>query len=375
MALTKVVRTCELAYKKNRGGDSDRKFLNPHQIKTNLQPNNIKGRKTMNEEQEKIKRNTILVSITLGAMFGASVLLTGCPQPNNGVEPTPTPTPGVELDERANTTIGNGNYVMHNYMSHTYGAPVDAENNVDLVDIYLQRAEAYNKGLLDDFANSLKGRPDAQAYFNGFINEQKRIDYEQGVNIGFDGVINRINRFCKPIFEDMTRSLTETVDQFHLFCYYEALSNEVYKNGLGSDFGARSTNYNPQEDYEFNKSYLMSTWENVHSGMQFDRPFDFQDDYENNNCRQITNGLDQLLNKAAANMGNGITGADLRKVVKYSLNGIDGLDAMHDYYGDTVKTHDPKVCSPVEQEKTVSEVIYNICLESVRAQQQNSMSR
>lgn len=290
---------------------------------------------------------------------------------------TPTtqtpPKPVVELDERANTTIGNGNYVMHNYMSHTYGAPVDAENRVELVDVYLQRAEAYNMGLINDFEASLKGRPDAQAYFNEFINKQKRIDYEQGDNNGFDGVVCQINNYSKPIFEDIIRNLDTRLDRFKFMCYYRALSNEAYKNGFGDDWGVRSTNYDPKKDYEFDKSGAIMDFIDLHAYYNTDTPFDLQNDLENNHCRQITNGLDGLIAGVAPKMGNGITAEDLRKVVNYSFN-INALDAMHDRYGDTLKTHDPKVCSPVEREKTILDVMDKTTLEIFLAEEANGMT-
>lgn len=284
--------------------------------------------------------------------------------------------PGVELDERANTTLGNGNYVMHNYMSHTYGSPDATASTADRVDLYLQRAEVYNKGMIDDFAASLKGRPDAQAYFNQFINNQKGIQYEQNISNGFDPMINKINNYCKPIFVDMIETLDNHIDRINLLSYIGLYYCKEYKYAFGNNFGKQSSHFNPKEDYEFNKKVIFNRLKNNNDYYGLDEPFDVQNDFESKDCRQITEDLDRLFGKIAQKKGGNFTAADFRNCTMFAVNGVAGGDAMHDYYGDALENHAIGSCSPVERQETFIDVMLDKANELFYAEQeqQNGMT-
>lgn len=176
MALAKVVRTCELAYKKNQVRvESDRKFLNPHQTKTNLQPNNIKGRKAMNAKQKKMKFNSVIASIIWGAM-----VLTGCPQPNG---PTPEPTYPETLVDNEKETIKNLNGNTYSELLANIDTILNIENIPaeykaqlkEVRDVLANQeflAETYN----NLFSDSLIEKQEMATHENMSVREQKSND-------------------------------------------------------------------------------------------------------------------------------------------------------------------------------------------------------
>ncbi|MBR5867001.1 MAG: hypothetical protein IKZ04_03725, partial [Spirochaetaceae bacterium] len=107
-----------------------------------------------------------------------------------------------------------------------------------------------------------------------------------------------------------------------------------------------------------------------------DEPFDVQNDFENNNCRQITEDLDRLFGKIAQKKGGNFTAADFRNCTVIAVNGVAGGDAMHDYYGDVLKNHAVGSCASVEEQKTFIDVMFDRANELfyIVQEQQNGMT-
>lgn len=249
----------------------------------------------------------------------------------------------------ATTTIGNGKYVLSNFIT-SEGISIGDEK----VAQYVSNAETHIKGMANDFATSLNGRPNAQAYFSSFISNVNSINFTKQNYAGFDDGILDLSSHCEPIFENIIQNIDTTLDRYQFIRYYQALSNEVYKYGLGDRFTVKTTNHDPEGNYNYEKEDAIEGWIGLHDYNSVPQPFDMQIDIENNNCKNITAGMDTLLTAAANNMGNGITAADLRQVINLAFN-INSLDTMHDTSADLISTH--KTCDPVENRTLIDVMI------------------
>ena len=97
-----------------------------------------------------LKKAVSIIGLATGLGIG-TMMYTGCQQPT---EPTPT---GIEqeITDNYTTTLGNGNYVMHNFMV-TRGCSTLNES----VNKNLTKAESYIKGLVKGFSENLKAKYD-----------------------------------------------------------------------------------------------------------------------------------------------------------------------------------------------------------------------
>ena len=83
-------------------------------------------------------------------------------------DPTIDPDdPVVYGEEPYDKAIGNGNYILHNFIGEN--DKLTAENIVDGTNHYLGKAETYLKGLASKWNESMKDRPAAQNYFANLI--------------------------------------------------------------------------------------------------------------------------------------------------------------------------------------------------------------
>ena len=256
---------------------------------------------------------------------------TGTPEPEN---PTPE-NPGNENDDSrygtpCDKTMGNGNYVIHNFIGEDTDS-INVDNSMaKSLNYYLGKGETYVMGLVNKFSKSLQDRPAAQAYFQEFINAQKANKFQtlretMSNPYGFDRTVNGISNASEPVFENIIRNIDTNRDRALFIRCYQALSNEAYKYGLGSQNIASSSRLNYYQNIreEINNAWTAGTINN---------PFDINNDIDNQNCQQITNEMDNILIHTASNMGNDITANDLRQVINiantaYSLTAMENRAA------------------------------------------------
>lgn len=228
---------------------------------------------------------------------------------------------GIPCDK----TLGNGNYVLHNFIGEKENA-ASASTMAKDMNYYLGKGETYVMDLVDKFSESLQDRPTAQAYFNEFIHAQKSNEFqrlnENGKNpYSFDDTISGISVPCEPIFENMIRNIDTNRDRAMFITCYQTITNEAYKYGLGA---GRNGSNKQLDHYEDVREDIEFAW----TSKTINNPFDINDDIDNQNCRQITNELDSLLKQAANNIGNDVTANDLRQVINISTT-ANSLNAMH----------------------------------------------
>lgn len=276
-----------------------------------------------------IKKAVSVIGLATGLGIG-TMMYTGCQQPT---EPTPT---GIEqeITDNYTTTLGNGNYVMHNFMFDNNAAGTSAK-----VDTWLAKAETYMKGLSNGFSDDFKNSTNTN-YKNLITKLNDSETYEQSTMSGFDPVINIINNNCKPIFEEIISHVDDATaaDQCRFIVYYKSLSNEAYKYGFGKYFDGIKNYQEPQElEYESQKESIISYWTDINQSIS-ETPFDIAYDIETG-CTQITEQMDKLFTKHAIAEKMGIAKTDLRKLINLSLN-ISSLTAMHDETSTTLSTHD-----------------------------------
>ncbi len=281
---------------------------------------------------KKVIKKGLKVGVLGTALMAGTAMFTGCPNPNGPQNPgteIPTPeNPGNETDDSrygipCDKTMGNGNYVIHNFIGEKDNFASANTIGKDM-NYYLGKGETYVMGLVDKFSDSLQDRPAAQAYFQEFINAQKANEFQtlsetMSNPYGFDHTVNGISNASEPVFENIIRNIDTNRDR-HLFIRcYQALSNEAYKYGKGIASSSSRLEYYQNVREEINVAWTAGTINN---------PFDINHDIDNQNCQQITNEMDNILTHTANNMGNDVTANDLRQVINiantaYSLTAME----------------------------------------------------
>ena len=227
-------------------------------------------------------------------------------------------------------TMGNGNYVIHSFLGENTDN-INVDNSMaKSLNYYLGKGETYVMGLVDKFSKSLQDRPAAQAYFQEFINAQKANKFQtlretMSNPYGFDRTINGISNASEPVFENIIRNIDNNHDRVMFYTCYQALSNEAYKYGLGTWRNGSSNEMDYYNDVRDTTAYYWSS-------PVLSEPFDIDHDIDNQNCQQITNEMDSILNHTANNMGNDVTANDLRQVINiantaYSLTAMENRAA------------------------------------------------
>lgn len=285
------------------------------------------------EKLNKLK-NILKKSVKIGVAITLGTMLMGCPNPNGPQNPDnpgiEKPEPGKEQDEYgipSDKILGNGNYIIHSFIgeenSHLRAGQIAKD-----VNHYLGKGETYVKGLVNQFSNSLKDRPAAEAYFAQFINEEQNNEFQrmnEALNestYSFDKTIKGVAQPSVYIFENIIRNIDNNRDRAIFIRLYHALSNEAYKYGLGSYADVPSSQKNK---YEHNREIINNAW----TASVINNYFDINQDIDQQNCQQTTNEMDRLLNKAVKNMGNDVTVRDLQQVINIATT-ANSLGAMHD---------------------------------------------
>lgn len=243
-------------------------------------------------------------------------------------------------DERLHT-IGNGNYQFRNFMYET--GFVDEKVASSLND-----ARSYRNVMLGNLNKSLEGNSESQAYFADYIANLGSVQFiNRGSDqnpVDIDAPIVTLNEHHKPIMVNIIKKL-DPLDRKHFIVYFQTLSNEAYRIGYGNQFN------NSNEDYNKQKEFAQELWTNWNgNGKDFDITYD-SNGLNRDSAIAITNNLDNLLDTAAANIGNGVTAENLRAVVNNSFI-INSLDAIHD---STIQAHYLAGCMSLETKGTITD--------------------
>ena len=238
-------------------------------------------------------------------------------------------TSNSKYDTPYDKTLGNGNYFIHSFIGDKDG--ISYNTALEDVNHYVGLGETYINDLTNNFNRSLNGRTGAQDYFNFFTGLMNNDSYfqinTQNPASTIDLTTTTISRACEPIMADIVKNLNTPAERGIFMVAYDVMFNEAYKLGMGN---FRNTGNKMMDEYQDRKDYNKLKWDNsILTGSLFD----LNNDIDNNNCREVTNLTDQLLDTAVTNMNNrngyNITAADLRQVINMSLT-TKSLMAMHD---------------------------------------------
>ena len=230
-------------------------------------------------------------------VIGISIFtISSCDNSTNSGNEIDTSRYGAPCDK----VLGNGNFVIHNFVGEKAGSLSNLSMAED-VNYYLGKGETYVKGLIDDFSESTQNDPTAQNYFASFISQQKNNQfkklYENTRNpYGIDETINGIAEPCFPIFEDFLLNIDNNRDRAIFIHSLQAFFNEEYFFGLGSYRGKETP---LDEKYQKVRTEISRAW----SGKTINKPFDIDQDIDQNNCLQITQELTRNIKNIAPKMG------------------------------------------------------------------------
>jgi len=316
-----------------------------------------------------VMKKGVKIGVMGTALAASTMMFTGCPNPNGPQNPDnpgiEKPNPGDEqYGQPYDVKLGNGNYFAHNFFGQG-GVSIDM-NMAKGVNHYLGKGETYVKGLVNQFSNSLKDRPAAEAYFAQFINEEQnnqfqRLD-EQGANpYSFDKTIKGVAQPSVYIFENIIRNIDNNRDRTIFTYLYYTLHTVSYNKASGSYANVPSIT---KDIYEHNREIINKAW----TAGVINNYFDLNQDIDQQNCQQTTNEMDRLLSKAVKNMGNDITVRDLQQVINIAMTS-NSLAAMHDLSTSALKhTSCSAEINIVKRMQEVKEEMY-------QAEQQQGMSK
>lgn len=248
------------------------------------------------------------------------IALLGCTQANNGNDKI-VGVPGKKYGQPCDKVLGNGNYVIHNFIGEKASLSYDTME-AD-VTYYLNHAKTYVMGQVNTFSDSLKNRPAAKEYFSNYINKQKSNSFalpEYHPDGSVDGVMNIMNNACEPIMCDIVRNIDTNYNRCLFNTYYKVIANEAKHFG----YGVLRERGNDYTGYEGTRGVVDKNWNST----VLANPFDVNQDIDYNNCQRVTEEMDRLLKQAAQNIGNGVTAADLRNVVT-AATFVDSFLGMH----------------------------------------------
>lgn len=244
------------------------------------------------------------------------------------VTPEPEPEPSKQYGTPYDKTIGNGNYVLHNFISddeYFY----DQDTIVEDMNHYLALGETYINDQTTTFAKTVNGRTD---YFDNFINQVRNNnnleidDFNIGEN-NIDRTANQITFASESIYTDIINNMNSKSDARAFSYAYRIMANEAYKEGLGNyrQYESVAMKIYSDEKADIDSSAVLN--DNFialgfTAGMEYDSAF----------LTQVTNLSDRLLRDAVQNMNNAgknVTVQDIQKVMNITFNAhsIHGMDA------------------------------------------------
>lgn len=230
---------------------------------------------------------------------------------------------GTPCDQK----LGNGNYVIHNFISEDdnilYDTAVEDTNH------YLALGKTYLTNQYNQFKKSLEGRPAAQAYFQAYDITAATQYMEVGENVdpggnNLDRVMNNISQPSEKYFYDMVKNLNSNEERNTFILCYGVMANEARHFG----YGEQRINY--LEKYYRVRQNHSTLWKKE---WPVSESFDLDQDIDNNNFQQITNTMDKLLAQTAHNLNQkyqyDLTANDLRQIMNLSFN-ISSITAIHE---------------------------------------------
>lgn len=282
------------------------------------------------------KMKEIFNKLALVTMLAGSVLsFNGCRgneagqihggNPTDPIVKPDNPAPAPELTNMK--TVGNNNYKFVSFM----GTGMIEEKAAST----LNDAKSYMNTMLGDLNKSLEDNAEAKAYFADYIKNLESIEYERDNTSGIDPVINQLNRFHKTIFVEIVKNLNAQDRKDFIVCR-EALANDDYGYALSNEFN------NNRESYDKRKDKILQLWNNWNIPVEINYNDNGLDD---NSLCSITNHLDELYARAAANIGHGVTKEHLN-IFHNASHGIESTDAAHDFYGSAL--HNMSSCVSLE---------------------------
>ena len=301
---------------------------------------------------KKFVRVAMMAAALTAGMIGASCS-------NNGdKDTTPTDKYGTPYDR----AIGNGNYILHNFMSDNDN--IKLATAVDDVNHYLALGEDYINGMLDGFSESLNSRPTAKNYFNDMIANILNVNNNKfhitSGSINMDAAMNNILRHTAPVLTNIINNIDSYGEKYAIYDCYRALKNEAYKEGLGKS--RQNTNNTLMEEYENEKQYMIEVDEFIdETPMLAENNIKFAEVYRTNNFTPITNVLDEMLATAANNMKTNqnidVTVADLRQIANLNF-AVSSLRGMHNYTQNLVGHQNNCISFPAQDIEAISNAQY-----------------
>lgn len=211
--------------------------------------------------------------------------------------------------------IGNGNYILHNFISDNDN--ISRETAVDDTNHYLGLAKTYLQNKVNAFDKSLNNRASAKQYFSDFIqglNNSNYYNYFNANGTNFDHACNDITLQTEQYVADIVKNLDDVQERLAFDVVYRIMSNEAVKEGYGKQRTA--TVY--ENNYKEGKEYALM----LASGTPMLADYNLEQDY-NNNFIATTDLTDQLLTTAANNISNrkgiDVRAEDLRQIVNFNL--------------------------------------------------------
>ena len=277
---------------------------------------------------------------------------------NNGdKDTTPTDKYGTPYDR----AIGNGNYILHNFMSDNDN--IHLATAVDDVNHYLALGEDYINGMLDGFSESLNSRPTAKNYFNDMItniqNENNNKFHITSGSINMDAAMNNILRNTTPVLTNIINNVNSAEEKYAIYDCYRVLKYEAYKEGLGKS--RQDANNTLLEPYEEAKTSTMLSDNFDDMPIYKENNVNFTQAYRTNDFTAITNLLDKLFDTAADNMKNNqniaVTGDDLRQIANLNF-AVSSLRGMHNYTQNLVGHQNNCISFPVQDIEAISNAQY-----------------
>lgn len=285
---------------------------------------------------EKPSKNIIKKFTKKALQIGVlSTALTNSPIFTSCVQPT---KPYVDIVNQEQTQdivsrpydkrIGNGNYQIHNFIGKEpeiqhFTAYEDIQNYYDMGEKYIE--DTYAK-----FHRINDGRESVENYFYGYTLQNSRFDdVKKTKGKVIDRMIDQIAIPSAYYIADIVRHLDNATDREAFILCYATLDNEAYREGL-------SDKRDTMDKYYARRNQIENAW-NKNDTLQ---DIDYAKDVDNRNCRQTTNQMDILLDRASNKMYSesniDVFISDLRNVVNIALL-TSTLTAMHDYTATTLE--------------------------------------
>lgn len=198
---------------------------------------------------------------------------------------------------------------------------------IDMMNSFNGNFKTYINGI--KFSDSFKNKYNTDIEIKDFTDftTENTIGYTKN----FDRLIDNLYDVCAPVFEDITENIqisdNATLDQTRFYYYYNAISNEAYKDGYSDEFDYSSGSYDQGKTYYTDeKNAIISGWANINNNST--APIaDIETDMANG-CPQIVQQMNLMLTGAANKMG--VELADLQNIMNLALV-RQTLDAVHDY--------------------------------------------